>query len=617
MQYLYIHLRSASRTPLAKYERSIRIEKNRFVLGSLVSADVRVTGDGIEPIHAVCEWDSATKTLVIYDLASRSGVLVNGEVIVRCHLVHGDCIRLGQKELEVDLKHRPLQERIDPIVDERFVESILKPRAERALQVIQCWWSTVLACEHHVSMKAITIGQGKNVDFFVPMPGDRIELCTPQRGSWDLCLDSAMSGVLQRKGTLHKLSELAQGGLISLFEGDFVKVQIGEMDMYCCFTEAPPRIRHARFFERDPLWWAILLSTVALSVLMGFVLSRMHIDHELNIEQVPDRLATILYDPKKFMPPPPPVPVVKKVEAPVVPKKVVVEIDQKAQPKPASHIVVAEATKVPVRPAAHAGGAEAKEGAGARAAGREGKRGHGQAHMSVPTDKMVRTGLAKQGAGASGHAKSANDGNVDLFAGGSELASILGNAQNALDKGGGTQSAGSGGMSSRGAGGLGATGTGSGGGGDARTTLGGLAKSGSGMGRVGVGSGAVGHGSGTLGHLVHIQSTTPGDGALSGGVDTSALYAAIMEHKDEFQLCYEREVNADSPHAAGKVTLRFVIGSSGHVSTAGVESTSLHNPAVERCTISVMKRILFPVPVGAGTIEAKFTFSFSSQNKNI
>src|SRR5690348_7302957 len=67
-------------------KQTYRIHKDRLVIGSVESADVRLTGEGIAPIHAILElnYDERTSSCspAIYDLASETGVFVNGKKVV-------------------------------------------------------------------------------------------------------------------------------------------------------------------------------------------------------------------------------------------------------------------------------------------------------------------------------------------------------------------------------------------------------------------------------------------------------------------------------------------------------------------------------------------------------
>src|SRR4051812_23553487 len=78
--------------------RAHRFHKERIVLGSVVSSDLRVAGEGISPIHAVLEisTDPARPGAFLYDLASDTGTFVNGKKIVTHQLKSGDSITVGR-----------------------------------------------------------------------------------------------------------------------------------------------------------------------------------------------------------------------------------------------------------------------------------------------------------------------------------------------------------------------------------------------------------------------------------------------------------------------------------------------------------------------------------------
>src|SRR6478609_6708816 len=78
-------------------ERVFKFDKERIVLGSVVSADVRLSGDGVEPIHAVIEMASGPDLEpTIYDLASETGVFVNGKKVITQVLENDDEITIGR-----------------------------------------------------------------------------------------------------------------------------------------------------------------------------------------------------------------------------------------------------------------------------------------------------------------------------------------------------------------------------------------------------------------------------------------------------------------------------------------------------------------------------------------
>src|SRR4051812_1314170 len=72
-------------------EKIFRFDKERMTLGSVGSADIRLTGEGISPIHAVLEVNQNPETGkvsgTLFDLASETGVFVNGKKVITHSLV--------------------------------------------------------------------------------------------------------------------------------------------------------------------------------------------------------------------------------------------------------------------------------------------------------------------------------------------------------------------------------------------------------------------------------------------------------------------------------------------------------------------------------------------------
>jgi outer membrane biosynthesis protein TonB len=658
-------------------DKLYKFDKDRIVLGSVVSADLRLTGDGVSPIHAVLEvsYDAEGKVkAVIFDLASDTGVFVNDKKVVSQKLVNEDKITIGRHRVTFSLEElnrtsgkdriretegRALflnpKEDLAPLnlVDERQVIEIFdyRPASKRALEIVMSWCDVILNVQHFVNEKSITVGGSRKSDFGIPTGSSgQMKIVTQEGGGFVLNLDNSMKGVMQSSGDLRNLDEIREqansgSAQIPIGNNDFAKISIGEVDFYFSFTAAPPRLKRRRLFERDPFFLKIFSFSMIFTVLFMITLSRVKLPKSIDADQVPDRIATILYQPEKFMRPPPvPVPKPKptekpkpepKVEVPPPPKPVpkqTVKVTIKPKPpepkKPIPKVMnVAPEPKKPVPPKPPSATAQpsnknkpapkaaAKEGEGARAKGAEGSRGEKNLKKTkVKVTSADRPSPKNGDKGATGDSQIEDEGNVDILKGaGGRIQNILGNSAGHLGEGS-KKLRGFGNFSTGGSGGLALSGGGTGGGGDAETTLGGLGKKGSGMGRVGTGKGAAGNGHGMIGSdaRVSIRSDGPEEAVVSGSIDRDAVAAAIAAHRDEFRLCYEREINAEHPTLSGEVATSFVIGASGHVSQAGVESSSLHSPPAERCILKVLKRIDFPMPNGGGVVEVHYPFKFSS-----
>ena len=659
--------------------RVYKFDKERIVVGSVTSADVQLTGEGVSPIHAVIEMarDSQSGKLIctIYDLASDTGVFLNNKKIVTERLSENDEIVIGRfrfkystekldpsrnRERTREVEGRTLflnpDEDLQPLLleDEREVIEIfdLRPTSQRALEVVMSWCGMILEVEHFVREKQVTVGHTRKSHFSIPplLSVRQYPIVSRVKGDFVLNLDSQMQGVIYQTGELKTLNEVResalqgpQGWQIPIGNKDFAKISIGEIDFYFSSTSAPPRLKRRKIFDRDPFFLKIF--TVSMLFTAAAVVALFNIQVPVNVEpeKVPDRIAAILYEPEKFLNPPP-VPTPKAPEPekpkadleppkPMPVKTTKVDVLPKVEPKKpipktmAVQPVVAEKKVVqppkPIPPAAKpaaqarsAPKASAQEGEGARAKGHEGSRGEKNAKMVSPNKvtEIARPSPNSNGKGANGDSEVPDEGNVDILKGASgKIQNILGNSAAKFGDGG-KELKGFGNFSTRGAGGLGLSGSGQGGGGDAETTLGGLGKRGTGMGRVGTGKGAAGTGKGIIGSQVRvaIRSDGPEEAVIMGSIDREAIAAAIAAHKDEFRLCYEREINAENPKLSGQIGTSFVIGASGRVTHAGIESSSLNNPNTERCVIAVLKRIEFPIPQGGGIVEVRYPFSFNS-----
>jgi outer membrane biosynthesis protein TonB/pSer/pThr/pTyr-binding forkhead associated (FHA) protein len=652
-----------------------KLHKDRIVIGSVVSADLFLSSPQVSPIHAVVEiqWDDTTQApaVFIYDLASDQGTRVNGKTITTTRLVSGDEITVGDHVLSFAIEQPALPKRPEGASalkndrkSERFVEDFQgrklfipaeevgvlpnlveegtqtfeifdhRPSQKQALEVVLSWSSTILDIEHFVDSAAVEVGPSPRNHFMIPghLPGDSYRLASGAAGDlYQIHLDSNMRGVVQSGGELRTLAQLrSQGQPLVLGKNDFAKISVGELDFYLSYTAAPPKLKPRRFFERDAFLMQIMISAlISLSVLLTWVRNA-DLVSSIEIEQMPERIATILYQPEKF-PPKPPAP--KKVSKPEVEKKEV----QAPKPKPTTKVTITPSKDVPKeipkeiqlgkdsksQAVKSAGGparkaeTEAKEGAGARAKGLEGTRGSKTAAPGkTPQDKASRPS-PDGGTGVGGaNSQVSDEGNIDVLKGAtSQIKDLLGGTAGSLGASG-SKLEGFGNFATLGKGGAGLSGSGKGGGGDAEQ-LGGLADKGRGGGRVGTGMGAAGQGEGLIGGKTRVTLRTggPEESVVTGSIDKNAIEAAILAHRDEFRLCYEREINAESPDLSGRVTSSFVIGSTGRVTESGIASSTLRSPNVERCVANVIKRIQFPTPAGGGVVQVTYPFKFSAGRK--
>ncbi|MBS1964138.1 MAG: AgmX/PglI C-terminal domain-containing protein [Bdellovibrionales bacterium] len=637
--------------------RIYRLHKDRIVLGSVVSADVHLHGDGVSPIHAVIEISteaSGSPRAMIFDLASDTGVFINGTKHVTASIKTGDEITIGRFRLRFAVEDPNAIKTTDRVretsygkliadekedlaplnlQDERDVYEIFdyRPTSKQALEVVMSWSSTILDVEHFVNDADVTVGADRAADFAIPstLSSSLYPIAVRGGDGYQISLDPSMKGVIQRSGQLMSLEQFGQvtgSRTLNLGKNEFAKIKLGEVDFYFSYTAAPPRLKARRLLERDPFFRNVMFGSLALTLALIFAAMNVHLNDNIEVEQLPERLATIIYQPTVNIPKPkeiaPPEPKVEE-KAPTKPepepkkeppKNVKVEVQPTKKKEPAKTIEVNKNVSdknVKGGPGAKRQN-EAKEGAGAKAKGAEGQRGDKHAAPSKTHQQHAKRPSPQGGKGAGGGSSQVQDqGNVDLLKGAvTSVGNILGNTNAKLGTGG-SELQGFGNFSTLGKGGQALSGEGKGGGGDAEG-LGGLADKGRGGGRVGTGLGAAGKGTGIIGggSRVALRLGGDGEGVVTGSMDTSAIAAAIEAHKDAFRYCYEKEVNAGLPNLAGTITTTSVIGSSGRITDAGIKSSSMGNANVERCVLGVLRRIDFPVPQG-GTVTFTFPFKFA------
>jgi hypothetical protein len=110
---------------------------------------------------------------------------------------------------------------------------------------------------------------------------------------------------------------------------------------------------------------------------------------------------------------------------------------------------------------------------------------------------------------------------------------------------------------------------------------------------------------------VNCEVTTGGAAPSDrGALDKEIIRRIIQRHVDEARACYEAVLERH-PAAAGRVQLRFGIAPSGRVGTSCLESSSMHEEAVENCVVALPFRWTFPVPQGGGWVVVTYPFVFT------
>jgi hypothetical protein len=209
-------------------------------------------------------------------------------------------------------------------------------------------------------------------------------------------------------------------------------------------------------------------------------------------------------------------------------------------------------------------------------------------------------GLLNAGGGGDVNAITASWGGVDTLGNGQK--NVIGNMWDAsLDEAGG-------------AGGLGLTGVGEGGGGRfAGVGLGmiGTINHGSGLGD-GQGFGP-GNGSssfvGGRGHKTSAPRMTIGSTVISGRIPAEVIQRIVRQNFGRFRLCYENGMR-NNPSLAGRVSVAFVIGRDGAVSSVQNGGSDMPDAGVVSCVVRSFYGLSFPAPEG-GIVTVTYPLLFS------
>jgi outer membrane biosynthesis protein TonB/pSer/pThr/pTyr-binding forkhead associated (FHA) protein len=648
-------------------KKTYKVNKKRLVIGSALSSDIRIQQNAVSNVHAVVEMDEQGHTH-IYDMASETGVFVNGKKVLNEELKDGDEVKIGfgtltYKRVQIaDAQAmspgtsrtsgsgaRTLfydsKEDFRPLIleDERNVIQIFDYPAstEQALQVVMYWGDVILDVKHLVDAKEVTIGEGRDATFCVPGMHSTHPLVSFEGAAAQLQFTGDMEGVVRSGRQVIPLAKLGSNRF-HLKQADQAKVQFRDITFFISYSPVPPHLKRQRVLERDPFYFRIWFSSLAFTGALIFLLGNFEVPKQLETEELPPRVATIIFK-QEIKPPPTPKPTpvpTPKAEAtprptpaPEKPKPTPAPTPKpqpKPTPPPAPPKPAPTPKPIPMKtkpnvtpqklvqqvkgdPKTPAGG---DAGAGARAKGNEGAAGRPDARKAPVAQSRGRpnAGAANAGAKSTQTTVATGQGNVEaLFSdiGGNINKNMAAMAKGAAGAAGGIRGTGQN-FDTQGSGGLGAVGSGSGGGGTSQNVAGlgtegvGFGATGSGKGRIGEGGNMDGFGSGRP----NVQVGNASETIILGGLDKSIIDEYIKRHMRQIRNCYEKELSG-SKGLAGRISTRFVISGSGRVTQAGVESSSMGNATVESCLTGVLKRIVFPEPLGGGIVEVSYPFSFT------
>lgn len=596
-------------------------QKDRILVGSSPSVDYQIDDPSLAAIHAVLEKVSPGKYRVFL-LAEQKRPLQEGKSGVSIDVGNGETFVLGDLEFSLAAAQEKIVSPVSASSETSFSSSqfetihedrnappiLLEGQMGSSIEVISVFDDLILDVKHFPTTSKVSVGSNKSADFLIASQAGRktFNLVEGMGATAKMNVKPGeMRGFIQQGGRVKPLSEWKEE--IHLEQSDFAQVEVGAQKFFVRFSDAPPVI-DKKIRSRDPLLKRVLSVSLVLSLLLMLLLWNFPVPEVATTKLdtlSPETLTLILRSPideskrpktqiqengERF----------REFEQKRVDAQKLYKIDfEKNIPKPGGANTSAQS--------------QAEEGVGQKARGQEGERGSLTAEKNPQKQNTASRPSPEKGKGRGGSKSQVEGpGNLDLVKDASlRLQKLLGSSTRRLGKGG-SDAKGYGDIDSFGKGGQALAGNNTGGGGT-RDFLGGLSNQGDSGGRVGTGKGAAGRGKGMVGgqSKVELRQGTGEDASIIGSIDADAYERAMLAHRDEFRLCYEREINAEKPKLSGRVSTEFTVGAKGRTVDARVASTTLNEENVERCLINVINRIQFPVAPGGGLVQIRWPFKFT------
>jgi outer membrane biosynthesis protein TonB len=634
------------------------LNKRRLIIGSADACDIRLNASDVNPIHAVIE--IGRDHFKIYDMNSKNGTFVNNQKVVAQKFNLGDQLRFSTvsftfKNYDAAEVMPPTLDMLDPGMpprmekspslpsspfkqgekeDTSFVPEVVYPLAKDpkaefseyifedadnlfpifkydhssvAVEVIILHNDLIYSVDY-IPLKSGTyklVGafpQGADVEYPYLAKNETVPFIEIEASGGGITVNPLNGYECLRLSDDSEQNFQVKGNApLPLRHGDILRFKKEAIQIFVRGTQAPPKVASAPFFRREEgLKTYLLLMFLLVFGFMGAVLIY-EPEKEVEKEKVPERIATILYKKRIFVPKEKPEvrPIMKEEQKPKAPvpenekpkedPKVIAKVDPKTnEMKPMTgdpkktvtkQVKKAEPNKGPVdnivnkvSPAAASANKAADAGAETRKAPvNSNSKGHVDTYKAVDFNSTVSSLLAKGGSVSGSATASNNSGsNTGLtgLAAGTEAGATLKTATVSNNVGSLT----------------------------------------------GAASGALDTSKGVEG-LTNKRSIytagLPYKTVVLGGMDPDIIRRILQEHIPQFRYCYQKELDTASQSFSGIVRLDFIIGASGHVTNAGVKAADETLPSsVKGCVVSVLKGIKFPAPPGGGVVEVNQPFNF-------
>lgn len=105
------------------------------------------------------------------------------------------------------------------------------------------------------------------------------------------------------------------------------------------------------------------------------------------------------------------------------------------------------------------------------------------------------------------------------------------------------------------------------------------------------------------------------DFEVQGGLEMDQIAEVIARNMGQITYCYEQGLQT-KPELSGRVRVRFLIGSRGRVTTAGIASSSVKSSKVENCIVNKLQAWNFPRPVGGVSVKVVYPFTLRRVGSN-
>lgn len=377
---------------------------------------------------------------------------------------------------------------------------------------------------------------------------------------------------------------------------DILKLQNNHLQIFVRNTSAPPKIKPAPIFRRDndSRKYFLILSMIAF-MFLGFF-STLEVNEEIEKDKLPERVATILYDRKKFTYKPRVSQIKKEKKTPRTPKqpkKLKKQVAPK-QPKVADapKKINNQKRKKTARPTKRPSKTPPKKGSNPskRIAKKNTAKKLGTGKRTKQTARRRTTRVAK------------SQGRVDAY----RPTNFAGKLNALLAKGGDSKGVKDQQLSANDIGSVGTTV----GGQNVDVQTASVSKNvgsleGAATGKLNVEKGA----EGLVNKKTIAAAGIPSRTVVLGDYDASLVAQILRDHLPQFQYCYQQELDRKEQKVSGWINMNFTIGASGHVTKAGVGKSDL-SATVSKCVVNVLKGIKFPPPLGGGSVGIRQPFYF-------